>query len=209
MSGLRIALLVAWPLLAHAAAATGNGWLAALAVLDIVLLLLLDVLARPRAWAWLVLALALAGLAWLARSPHAMLPVLLAPPVFVAAAGWMFARTLSAGRIPLVGRIASAIDATPWEQMAPEVRRYTRNVTLAWAVLLFALAAADLAIAFLATPLQWSWFANIGDYVVIGGFMLVEFAYRQWRLPGRGKGLAGFARGLASLGPSFWREALR
>ena len=25
----------------------------------------------------------------------------------------------------------------------------------------------------------------------------------------RGKGLAGFARGLASLGPSFWREALR
>ena len=209
MSGLRIALLVAWPLLAHAAAATGNGWLAALAVLDIVLLLLLDALARPRAWAWLVLALALAGLAWLARSPHAMLPVLLAPPVFVAAAGWMFAHTLSAGRIPLVGRIASAIDATPWEQMAPEVRRYTRNVTLAWAVLLFALAAADLAIAFLATPLQWSWFANIGDYVVIGGFMLVEFAYRQWRLPGRGKGLAGFARGLASLGPSFWREALR
>ena len=51
MSGLRIALLVAWPLLAHAAAATGNGWLAALAVLDIVLLLLLDALARPRAWA--------------------------------------------------------------------------------------------------------------------------------------------------------------
>ena len=209
MPGLRIALVVAWPLVAHAAAATGNGWFAALAILDIVLVLLLDALARPRAWAWLVLAMSLAALAWLARSPYAMLPLLLAPPVFVAGAGWMFARTLSGGRIPLVGRIAAAIDDTPWERLAPEVRRYTRNVTLAWAVLLFALAAADLAMALLATPLQWSWFANVGDYVVIGSFMLAEFVYRKWRIPGHGKGLAGFARGLASLGPSFWREALR
>ena len=209
MSWLRIALLVAWPLVAHAAAATGSGGLAALAVLDIVLVLLLESLLRARLRAWITLGLALAGLAWLARSPYALVPLLLAPPAFVAAAGWMFARTLVGGRIPLVGRIAAAIDDTSWDAMAPEVRRYTLRVTWAWALLLFALAAADLAIALLATPLQWSWFANIGDYVVIGGFMLGEFAYRKARFPERGKDLAGFARGLASLGPSFWREALR
>jgi len=209
MSWPRIALLVAWPLVAHAAAATGSGWLAALAVLDIVLVLLLQALARPRAWAWGVLVLSLAALSWLARSPYALVPLQLAPPAFVAAAGWMFARTLVGGRIPLVGRIAAAIDGPAWEAMEPEVRRYTLRMTWAWALLLFALAAADLAMALLATPLQWSWFANIGDYVVIGAFMLGEFVYRHWRFPGRSKGLAGFARGLASLGRSFWREALR
>src|SRR3546814_6612970 len=62
--------------------------------------------------------LSLAGLLWLARSPHALFPLLLAPPAFVAAAGWMFARTLFGGRIPLVGRIAAALDGTPWEAMA-------------------------------------------------------------------------------------------
>lgn len=205
----RIALMVAYPLLAHAAAATGSGWLAALAAFDIALVLLIDALVRSRAAAWWSLAAIAVALAWLARTPHALLPLLLAPPAFVGLVGWAFARTLRAGRIPLVGRIAAALDDVPWERMEPDVQRYTRQVTWAWALLLGALAAADLALALLAPPLQWSWFANIGDYLVIGGFMLVEFGYRRLRFPRRGPGFAGFLRRMASLGPGFWREALR
>ena len=205
----RIVLMVAYPLVAHAAAVTGSGWLAALAAFDIALVVLLEALAQPRAGAWLLLAAIASVLAWLAQTPHALLPLLLAPPAFVGMVAWVFARTLRAGRIPLVGRIAVAIDGVPWERMEPEVRRYTRQVTWAWASLLGALACADLAFALLAPPLQWSWFANIGDYLVIGGFMLCEFGYRRVRFPGRGPGLGGFLRRMATLGPAFWREALR
>ena len=45
--------------------------------------------------------------------------------------------------------------------------------------------------------------------LVIGGFMLCEFGYRRRRFPRQDLGLAGFLRGLAGLGPAFWREALR
>ena len=208
-ASLRILLMVAYPLIAHAAATTGSGWLAALAALDIALVVLLEALARPSAAAWVLLAAIALALAWLAQTPHALIPLLLAPPAFVGMVAWAFARTLRAGRIPLVGRIAGAIDGIPWERMEPEVRRYTRQVTWAWALLLGTLACADLALAMLAPPLQWSWFANIGDYLVIGGFMLCEFGYRRVRFPRRGPGFAGFLRRMATLGPAFWREALR
>jgi uncharacterized membrane protein len=224
-SRLRIALVVAYPLLAHAAA-TGAGWIATLASLDIALLALVPALAARRAWAWSLLAVVVAALCWLARTPHALLPLLLAPPAFVAMAAWAFARTLRDGRMPLVGRIAAAIDGVAWEHLPAEIRTYTRNVTRAWAALLAVLAGADLVLALLATPggllarlglagpwavsqAQWSWFANIGDYLVIGGFMACEFAYRRRRFPDRGGSFGGFLRRMAALGPGFWREALR
>lgn len=223
---LRVVLAVAYPLLAHLAAATGAGWIAGLAAFDIALLVLAPALSLGRARAWIgLLAIALA-LVWLASTPQALLPLLLAPPAFVAMAAWAFARTLRRGRIPLVGQIASALDGVAWGELEPAVRRYASSVTWAWASLLAALAGIDLVLALLATPggllarlglevpwpvseAQWSWFANIGDYVVIGGFMLAEFAYRRSRFPQAGRDFLGFLRGMAGLGPAFWREALR
>jgi uncharacterized membrane protein len=63
--------------------------------------------------------------------------------------------------------------------------------------------------AFAVSEAQWSWFANIGDYLLIGAFLLLEFGYRRWRFPRRGHDFAGFLRSMAALGPAFWREALR
>jgi len=223
---LRCLAAVAYPLLAHAATLSGDGRLAALAALDLVLLVLVVPLLRLRPAAWAVFAVAAFAAAWLARGPHALLPLLLAPPAFVAAVGWAFARTLRDGRVPLVGRIAAALDGVHWPALPDAVRAYTRRVTLAWALLLFALAAADVALALLAVPggllvrlgvapvlpiaeTDWSWFANIGDYVVIGGFMLVEYGYRRLRFPAQAPGLFVFLQRMARLGPSFWREALR
>src|SRR3546814_2448392 len=69
--------------------------------------------------------------------------------------------------------------------------RYTRGLTAAWAWLLAALAAVNLALAVLAVPdgllailglssplpisrTQWSWFANICNYGIVGGFFIAE-----------------------------------
>ena len=224
--GVRVALAVAYPLLAHAASAAQNQWLATCALADIVLIVLLQPLLQRRAWAWSLLAVLAVVLAWLLRDGHALLPLLLVPVAFVALVAWSFGRTLRAPRVPLIGRIVAAIEQQPYPALAPELRRYTRSLTLAWTLLLATLASCNLALALLATPggllaaagiatplavseAQWSWFANISDYGIIGGFMLLEFAWRQRVFPGRHRSFVAFLRELAQLGPAFWRDLLR
>lgn len=202
---LRIALVVAYLLLAHVASAGEDGRWAALALFDVALIVLLGPLARLRASAWLALAACAGLLWWLAGTPYAWPLLSLVPVAFVAFVGFGFARTLRTGSVPLVARIAAAMEGVAPEALEPEVRRYARRVTLAWAVLLFALAGFDLAMALLATPVQWSWLANIGDYVVVGGFLLAEFAWRKHRFPGRHRGFLDFVRRMLALGPGFWR----
>ena len=99
----------------------------------------------------------------------------------------------------------AALDGSTPQALAPELQAYARRLTLAWALLLSALAAFDLAMALLASREQWSWLANIGDYVVIGGFMLLEFAWRRHRFPGRHRRFIDFIRRMVGLGPAFWR----
>lgn len=223
---LRLLLALAYPLLAHAAALSGGPWFAAAATIDLALLALAEPMLRGRPAAWAAFAVVALAAAWIAHGPHALLPLLLAPPVFVALVASVFARTLRGGRVPLVGRIAATLDGTTWDAMPVPVRSYTRRVTVAWTLLLATLATVDLALALFAVPggvlarlglappfavaeTTWSWFANIGDYAVIGGFMLAEYGYRQLRFPERAQGLWTFLQRLARLGPAFWREALR
>lgn len=222
---LRLALALAYPLLAHLAGLRHDGALAALALVDIALLVLLEPLAQRRAYAWALLAASVVALWALARTRYALLPLLLVPVAFVAWVAWAFARTLGAGRVPLIGCIVAALDGVPHATLAPELQAYSRALTRAWAALLAALALCNLALALLAVPggllaslgvaaplavsrAQWSWFANVSDYGILGGFMLAEFAYRQRRFPGRYRSFADFLRQLARLGPGFWRTLL-
>lgn len=223
---LRVALLVAYPVLAHLASTRGDGRFAALALLDLALLGLVEPLLRPRAWAWLALAAAAVALWWLARSPLAQLPLLLVPVAFIALIAWTFARTLRAGSVPLVTRIVAALDKTTPDALAPGLRAYTTNLTRGWAGMLGALALCNLALAAVAVPggllagmgiappysvteSQWSWFANVLNYGFVGGFFLLEYLYRKRRFPGRYRNFADFARRMAGLGPAFWRDVWR
>jgi uncharacterized membrane protein len=203
---LRVALVVAYLVLAHVASTGTDGRWAAWALFDVALVVLLPWLARGRAGAWLALAASAALLWWLAGTAHAWTLLLAVPVVFVAFVGFGFARTLRTGSVPLVTRIAAALDGVAPQALDAEVRRYTRRVTIGWAVLLSALALFDLAMALLATRGHWSWFANIGDYVAIGGFMLAEFAWRRHRFPGRHRSFLEFMRRMLALGPAFWRS---
>ena len=222
----RAALVAAYPFLAHAASARSDGALAALATFDIALILLLPALARGRARAWIALAASALALAWLARTPYALLPLLLVPVLFVALVAWGFARTLRAGRVPLITKIVSALEARDPAQLEPEIARYTRNLTRVWAVVLAVLAAVNLVLALLAVPrgllaafgiatpwpvdeTLWSWCANGATYGLVGGLMVAEFAWRSRRFPGRYHGPLDFARRMAALGPGFWNRIFR
>lgn len=223
----QVALGVAYPFLAHAADAPGSSGWAALALGDMVVLVLAGPLLRRRPWALALLAVLLGGLAWLVGTPWPEL-LLLAPPVlFTGWLAWWFARSLHAGRTPLISRIVAALYARADWPTSPELLAYARRLTGAWAGVLAFLTLANAALAVCAVPggvlhalgrepwlavshTTWSWFANLLNYGVVGGFMAGEFLYRKRRFPRRPyRNAAQFARQMAGLGPAFWRDLLR
>ncbi|MFX9318008.1 hypothetical protein ABTO00_19510, partial [Acinetobacter baumannii] len=84
----------------------------------------------------------------LPRSPHAQLPLLAPPVVFSGLLCWLFARTLRGGRTALITRLVEVAEGPP----PPDVARYTRALTAAWAVLLGLIAALNAGLALLAVP---------------------------------------------------------
>lgn len=224
---LRTALALAYPFLAHAANARDDGLLAAVALGDLALILLLGPLLRRRGWAWGLLAVIVAVLAALAKAPYATLPLLAPPVVFTALAGWFFARTLQAGRVPLITRMASALHAQPVEALDPALSSYTRTLTGFWAALLFGLSLVNLVLAVFAVPegllarlghptplpvldARGSLFANLLIHGVVATCFLAEYAWRRHRfsdLPDRN--LPDFLRRIGALPPAFWRDLVR
>jgi uncharacterized membrane protein len=221
---LRLLLALAYPLLAHLASDRHSGAFAALALVDILLILLLRPLLLRRAWAWMVLALGAAATLALMRLGLALLPLLLVPVGIIGLVAYGFGRTLRS--VPLITRLVAGLDGVPPAQLAPELLRYTRNLTGSWTVLLATLALLNLLLALLAVPngllaslgvtppltvsqAQWSWFANVLNFGIMIGFFLVEFAVRQRRFPGRYRNLLDFLQRVARLGPAFWRDVAR
>jgi len=223
---LRIALLLAYPVLAHVASLREDGRWSVAALASLVLLTLLEPLLRARPWALLVLAGSGVGLYWLAGSQYVWVMLLLLPVAFTLLVAWTFARTLRPGREPLINRIVSALHARAGLPMTEALSRYGRGLTLAWAVLLSALTLLNLGLALWASPqwlaaigslpslaithAQWSWFANLACWLLVGGFCVVEYLIRQRRFPEQPYRHAGdFVRQMAGLGPAFWRDVLR
>lgn len=215
-----------YALLAHLASLWRHDGLALGALGLLVAMLLVEPLLHRRGWAWLALPLACWGAWALYAAGHASVPLLLVPVVFVLAIAWLFARTLRAGSVPLITRIVVGLEKGDAAAVSPELHRYTRTLTAAWAGVLLVMALVNLLLAMLASPDgllesvgiasplpitrgQWSWFANLLNYGVIGGFFAIEFSVRQRRFPGRYRNFADFVRKLATLGPTFWRGLLR
>ena len=111
--------------------------------------------------------------------------------------------------------------------MTPDLYRYTRQLTFAWALLLALLAVINLLLALCAVPdgvlaqlghvppvsvtnAQWSLFANVLNYGIVGGFFVVEYLLRKRRFPHRPyRNALEFGQQMARLGPHFWNEFLR
>ena len=221
---LRLLLAVAYPLLAHWASVDGSGWVAALALADLAAIVLLWPLAQGRGWAWLLLALIGTGL-WALHDSGMLALLLLAPPVvFTGLLSWWFGRSLRAGRVPLISRVVSGLEGCEPDALKPELKHYTRRLTAVWSGLLAALALTNATLALVAVPDgvlmrlgyppllavsqdAWSWFANLLDYGIVGGFFVGEYIYRKHRFPDRPyRSFPDFLRRMAALGPGFWRR---
>lgn len=223
-----IALLAAYPLLAHWASHGGGGLAASLALADLALLMLLEPLAQRRAWAWTALAASWAGLVALLDTPWPAMALLAPPVLFTGWVAWMFARTLRAPRAPLITRLAAALEYDGDMAAMPAVqRRYTRTLTGAWAAMLAVLTLANAALALVAEPhglllrlghtppwtvseQAWSWWANLLNYGAVAVFFAGEWLLRQRLLPDRRRHPPRvLLRRMRELGPPFWAGLMR
>ena len=219
-------LALAYTVLAHLSNAWDRPDLAAIALALLALMLLLAPMLHRQWWAWAALPLLWLGVLVLYCDGLVRAPMLLVPVAFVALIAWWFGRSLRDGRVALITRIVSRLDDIAPAQMAPELLRYTRALTAAWAWLLAGLALVNLILALVAVPdgllatlglrsplpvtrTQWSWFANICNYGIVGGFFIAEYQFRKRRFPGRYDSFLGFLRKMAALGPAFWRDFLK
>ncbi|MGH8053744.1 MAG: ketosynthase [Stenotrophomonas sp.] len=227
LAALRVILLLAYPVLSHVASLRSEGMWAAAALAGLVVLCLLKPLASLRPWVWAVVLVALVLLYRLGGSSAAWMLLLAPPVVFPLLVAWGFARSLLAGRTPLISSIVQALHARAGMPMTEALERYSRRLTAAWAVVLTTLAAINLGLAMSAVPSgllaafgiqpwwplsheQWSWVANIADWGLIGGFFALEYAVRAQLFPQRPyRNVFDFMRQMAQLGPTFWRTLLR
>lgn len=219
-------LAVVYPLLAHAAAWTGRAEWALVAGSVLALIILWPALSRGRVIAWLSLALCALGLVWLHGRQLGTLP-LFAPPVLLNAfLAWLFARTLAAGRRPLIEQLVWTLHGNP-DAMDAGIAPYARHLTAVWAALFASLATLSLVLALLAVPdgllsgagieppvsvplSLWSLFANVLNYVIVAAFFLLEYAWRKRRFPQQPyRNLFDFIARVARLGPAFWRGLVR
>jgi uncharacterized membrane protein len=130
-------------------------------------LLLWGAIMAALAWKWTIIE---AGFEWVYFLQHCGVFLLLA-------AG--FGRSLAPGAEPVVSRFARISHGT----LAPVVARYTRCVTLAWALFFAALATVS-ALLFLSGQIApWSFFINFGTPVLIGLMFGAEFVMRNIVLP--------------------------
>ncbi|HET6631829.1 MAG TPA: xanthomonadin biosynthesis protein [Rhodanobacteraceae bacterium] len=193
-----VSLLLAYPPLGLVGALLRLPPLSVAALVCLLLALGLLMLQRRQPLAsalWLLIALPAAGAM---ASQHAELALAAVPLLGNALLAGLFAHTLRHGREPLVARFICMVEG-PGRLALPGVRRYARQVTLFWALLLGAQAAwlallwlcmvPDGALATLGLDPPWplaqagiAWYVHAGAWLVPLAGMVGEYLWRRWRL---------------------------
>lgn len=193
-----LVLSLIYLLVAHRALSSQSPMVAAVAVCLLLALILASIRGPHRNILRAVVATAGIGLAVLVARGAPPVPLMLPPVLVPGAIAVMFGRTLRSGAMPLVERLARAFYAP--DPPAPGIVEYARRVTLAWTLLLSALALINAALivclvpggllqlaghtpSWSIAPAAFAWFTNTGTYLLIGGMFAAEFAIRVWRFP--------------------------
>ena len=127
-----------------------------------------------------VVGIALAIAAWqFAEAAHIL--VFLPPLAAFAFMAFFFGRTLRAGSVPLINRVARKAHG----ELPADVERHTRGLTALWSACFAALFFVALGLAPLLSFEAWSrWVQGLG-YTVPAALFLGEYVYRHYRFPNR------------------------
>jgi uncharacterized membrane protein len=176
---MRVLLLIAYPLLAHASVVMQSPRLEWAALSVLAAACLHGGLRAGQARTWLAFALIVAALAALTRAGggrYALyLPSLVAPLLVLIP----FAGSLLPGRTPLVSRIAALVHSP----LPAVLVGYTRRVTWLWTLAILLFAGIDIALMAFADRETWSLYANGWAYMLLGTVFVGEYLWRRLRFP--------------------------
>lgn len=91
----------------------------------------------------------------------------------------VFCNSLRAGKVPYITYMAQLIRQ---HTLDPKSQKYTRNVTIAWTIMLFALLVEMLSLALFAPLAIWSYTVNFLNYILIATFFIIEYIIRRIHL---------------------------
>jgi uncharacterized membrane protein len=117
--------------------------------------------------------------------------------------GVWFASTLRAGGEPLITMLAGRVH----RHMPPAMLAYTRNVTRAWVVYFFAMAAASVLLYVGTSFAHWAEFANLGSPIALGAMFIGERLLRYRLHPGFERtsiadAIRAYSQGRATVAPA-------
>ena len=181
-----------------AAFVSGSAWLAGFAAFVLLGLLLGAGLRRGQPLAWGVWLASGAGLLLLGRYGQVRLALDALPVLINALLCGVFARTLRAGREPLIARVIAVLEGAERLEL-PRVANYARALTAAWALLLGAQALVLVTVLLCAVPdgalaafgltpplalagAAWHGYLRWGGYALVPVFLVLEYAFRRWHL---------------------------
>lgn len=186
----------------HAASSAHPGLLEAIILIGPVMAFALLVAWRSparRAWLglWLVVAAGLvlardrvpAGSAWVLLAQHVCINLALCIA---------FGRTLAAGAVPMVSRLAERIHGP----LSPRLQGYTRKVTWAWVAYFACMAAASVLLFAFAAQGAWSVFINFLSLPLLLAMFAGEYLVRVLVIPRQER--ASFLQSIGS-----WRQMAR
>ncbi|WP_028007451.1 hypothetical protein [Solimonas flava] len=195
-----VALFVAYLLFVHLGVLLDAPVLQWLALQALYASVLLAPLRAGRLAYWLAWA-GFAVLSWAVALFGGGIYLLYLPPLALSGLACVaFWRSLGAGQVPMVTRVATAVHGT----LAPPLAAHTRQVTRLWTVVLAALFVVTLLLTLSGHRQWWAWFTNAGSYAVMGLLFLAEFLYRRRRFPQHGgDSFVGYLRRIAASGVRF------
>ncbi len=174
---LRLFLLPAYPLLVHLAVLRESAALAGIALFVFAALSLFDSLLAGQRSAWLGLGASTAAILGLVRYGGAewllYLPPIALPMIVLLA----FGNSLLPGRTPLVSAMATRVHGP----LPAPLARYTRGVTWLWTLVIAVMLLLNLVLSLRSSRAAWSAFTNGGDYLLLIGVFLGEYAVRRLR----------------------------
>ncbi|HEY8243633.1 MAG TPA: hypothetical protein VII68_09245 [Casimicrobiaceae bacterium] len=89
----------------------------------------------------------------------------------------LFASTLRRGAEPMIARFARRERGT----LEPELRGYTRNLTVVWVAFFIVMAAVAVSLSLAGWTAAWLAFALVGNYALIAALLVGEYLYRRRR----------------------------
>ena len=107
-------------------------------------------------------------------------PLVYVPPIALnLCLAAVFARTLRAGREPLISTFARLERGT----LEPDLARYTRTLTAVWVAFFIGAASLSAWLAAAAPAAVWGAFTAVGNHVAVAALYLGEHVFRRWRFP--------------------------